>query len=1258
MPRTLPQALNAPTFPAELPITPRIDEIVELIRRNQVVIVAGETGSGKTTQLPKACLKAGLGGRGGIAHTQPRRLAARTVAARIASELGVALGAEVGYAVRFSEQTSAKTVVKVMTDGLLLNEIQRDRRLSRYECVIVDEAHERSLNVDFILGCLKLACQRRADLKVIVTSATIDVAAFADYFDGAPVVEVSGRGYPVETVYVPPEVEEPLLETLRTIATEAPAGRRDILVFQSGEREIFDNAQLVKKHFADRFDILPLYARLPAKEQQRIFATGGRQRVVLATNVAETSITVPNIGYVIDPGTARISRYSYRAKLQRLPIEPISQASAAQRAGRCGRVAPGVCYRLYGADDHGARPAYTDPELKRTNLAAVVLTMRAFRLGTVEAFPFIEPPDPRAVRDAERLLQELQALKDDALTDIGRTMARLPVDPRLARVLIEAGRTGALAEALIVVSALASQDPRLRPLDRRDQADRAHALFDQPGPDEPKNPKSDFVAFVRLWNYLESNRTEMSRSAFRRLLESRYLSPPRVREWRALHRQLLLACRDLGLRVNRKPADYGTLHCALLAGSLGFIGSKRDVEGEAASPKRRRRSPEYDGPRSMRFQVFPGSALRGAEPKWLVAAEINDTGSTYARCVATVEPAWIEVAAAHLKRASYSDPYWDAERGEAMVRERVTVYGLAVVADRARRAQDVDAARASELFVLEALVRRPRQPPARRIKARFLDRNEALARRVEERQARTRRGDLLASEKVRTAFYRARLPADICSTSAWERYAGRVAEAELDRLAMSEADLLSGVVAQGGDDDFPARLAQAGGRLPLAYKFAPGMPDDGVSLRVDLATLPQLDADALDWLVPGFFGEKCEALLRGLPKSLRRRLAPIPDRVAAILPRLSGKAYRQGNLYAALSAAVRAAAGVTIPMDQWRAGALPDHLRLNIQVRGRRGRIVDQDRDLDVLRKRLLAKVEQSIARDSGDHERHGITAFPAEGVPASMTVGTGAGRAVVYPVLVDRGKAIDLLVYPSPARRAALNRGGYARLALLADPSAGRYCRREVERDVELAMRYAPVGPLAELTDAMLLASAWYAFFEGRELPTTRDAFEARLAAERQSLVPTFQGVLATMRVVFEKRFGLAPRLAALASPALAETRADLRRQLDIVAGAGLLATLPSARLPDLPRYLDGMSMRLDGLQGRLGRDRAGMAAVQAWERRLAALSQSGAAVEELGFLVQEFRIATFSQRIGTKGKVSAKRLEAQFAAAETAVGIVARPG
>ncbi len=1258
-----PAKLERPEFPPELPITARIDEIVQLLRRNRVVIVAGETGSGKTTQLPKACLAAGLGRRGIIAHTQPRRLAARTVAARVADELGVELGAEVGYAVRFSDRTGPATRIKVLTDGLLLNELQRDRRLRRYDAVIVDEAHERSLNVDFILGCLKRLLDARRDFKVVVTSATIDVAAFAAFFDGAPVVEVSGRGYPVEVRYRESEpgdedAEGSLVEALRSIARDSPAGRRDVLVFQSGEREIFDSAQRLKREFAERFDILPLYARLPAAEQQRVFQPGARQRVVLATNVAETSITVPNIGYVVDPGAARISRYSVRSKLQRLPVERISQASAAQRAGRCGRIAPGVCYRLYSEADFAARPAYTDPELKRSNLAAVVLAMRAFRLGDIERFPFIDPPEGRAVRDAVRLLHELGALAGDELTDTGRAMARLPVDPRLARMLIEAGRTGALAEALIVVSALAAQDPRLRPLDRREAADTLHAEFERR---EAGQPGSDFLAFVNLWQWLEEAREEHTRSAFRRVLEKRFLSPPRVREWRSLHRQLLLACRDLGLRPNREPADYATLHRALLTGSLGFIGSKRepDAGGENA-PKTRRRSAEYDGARGLRFRLFPGSSLRRGAPRWLVAAEISDsaasgTGATFARCVATIEPEWIETAGGHLAKSTFSEAMWDARRGEAMVSERVTVYGLTVVAARRRRAAEVDAAAARALFVREALVGRRRQPPRMRIQADVLDRNEQLARRIEERQAKHRRGDLMVGEKARAAFYEARLPEGVCSVGTWERFVRSARPADVARLEMTEADLLAGIEQSIAADDFPSRLTVGDSTIALAYKFAPGEPDDGVTVRVDLATLPRLGDDAIDWLVPGFFEAKCEALMRGLPKALRRQLAPVPDRLRAILPLLQGPgAYRRDSLRSALSAAIRSTAGVAVPETEWRLERLPPHLRMNVEVRSGRRRVIDRDRDLAALKQRLLVKVEQAIADDGRtDFEQRGITAFPQGGVPETVTVPSSAGPALAYPVLVDRGSTVDLLLHATPKRRRALNRGGYTRLALLAEAKLARQLRREVETMPKLGMHYAPLGTLASLADALAEASAWFAFFDGRELPATAAAFEHRLQSGRGDWRIVFRDVLDHAERTLAKRTEVAGRIEGLRSPAFAAAKTDLEAQLDALVGAGFPLTTPRDRLPDLLRYLEGMLVRMEHLQGRIARDQAGMAAVAVWQQRLDALAAAGAEEADtaaLRFAIEEFRIATFSQRVGTRGKVSAKRLASQFEVAESA--------
>ena len=1263
--RPLPAALASPAFPAGLPIAERIDDIVALLRRHQVLVVAGETGSGKTTQLPKACLRAGLGRRGGIVHTQPRRLAARTVAARIAEELGVPIGAEVGYAVRFEDRTTANTVLTLMTDGLLLAELQRDPALRRYECVIVDEAHERSLNVDFILGCLKRLLPRRPELKVVVTSATIDVDAFAAYFDDAPVVTLGGRGHPVRLAHLPAAgaPEDGLLACLRTIARDAPVGPRDILVFQSGEREIFDSAQAVKRAFGERFEVLPLYARLPATEQRRVFAPGRRQRVVLATNVAETSLTVPNIGYVVDPGEARLSRYSYRAKLQRLRVEPISQASAAQRAGRCGRTAPGVCYRLYTEADFAARPAYTDPELKRTSLAAVVLAMRAFGLGDVASFPFIDPPQPRAIRDAERLLQELGALDDGKLTATGRTMARLPVDPRLARMLVEAGRRGVLAEALIVVSVLAAQDPRLRPVDRQAAADRAHARFLPTAPAAAAgHPRthSDFLVFVALWQWLDSERRRRSRREFRQALERQFLSPARVREWRAVHRQLRLACRDLGMRISTEPADYRTLHTALLAGALGCIGERRPAQaGAGAGTGKRRRPPaEYDGASGQRFRLFPGSLLARSAPRWVMAAEVSDTGHTYARCVAAVEPAWIEAVAGHIAKSSFSAPRWDRQRGEAVVEERVTVHGLAVVAGRRRRAAEVEPALARELFVLQALVRRP--PAERgaepRAEAAVLDANEALLQRLEARQALRRRADLVVGEAARCAFYLARLPADICSVATWQRHQHRHGAQAFAGLAMREADLAGGTTAEVRPEDYPTRLECGGDSLQLAYKFAPGTADDGVSLRVSAAQLARLDADRVDWLVPGFFEDKCVALVKALPKALRRRLAPAPQRLPAMLDALLAPgAYRRGPLTAALCAAALSRCGVAVPPEAWRLDAIAPHLRMNIQLRQGR-RVVDQDRDLAALRRRSHERAARSLVGDQRRGlEARGLVSFPDRGVPRSLKLADGN---VAYPALVDRGAEVDLLLQSSPQAPAEpeRNRAGYARLALLAQRNLAARLRREVERDVALASQFAPLGSAAALADAVLLAAAWQAHFEGRPLPPELAGFNASLT--RGSLASAFAATLAETRRIVAKRCAVAAGLAALAGPAFAPSVADLTAQLGEVAPRDCLVTVPGLSRSDRVRYLDGMLARIERLPGRVRQDRQGMAAVAPWQQRLDALRGTATAADAaaLGHLVQEFRMATFAQRLGAREKVSAKRLQARFAAVEAGLDASAR--
>ncbi len=1228
-------------FPEELPITPRIGDIVNRMRENRVLIVAGETGSGKTTQLPKACLAAGWGRRGMIAHTQPRRLAARTVATRIAAELGVEVGAEVGYAVRFSERVSPATVVKVMTDGLLLNDIQRDRRLKRYECVIVDEAHERSLNVDFLLGYLRRLLDRRDDLKVVVTSATIDVDTFAKHFGGAPVVEVSGRGYPVDTIYRPTDdPERGVVDALREIGSAPHAtSARDVLVFQSGEREIFETTQQLRREFEDRFEIMPLYARLPEREQQRVFRPGRRQRVVLATNVAETSITVPNIGYVIDPGFARISRYSFRAKLQQLPIEPISQASARQRAGRCGRIAPGVCYRLYGEDDFEARPPYTDPELTRTNLAAVVLAMRAFRLGDIESFPFIDPPNPRAVRDAIGLLHELEALEGDRLTELGGSMARLPVDPRLARMLVEGHRRTSLAEVLVIVSALASQDPRLRPLDRRDAADQAHAVF--------ADKTSDFLAYVNLWRWLEQTRQETTRTAFNRLLQRRFLSPSRVREWRSLHRQLVLGCRGLGMRANDIPAKPAVIHRALLTGSLGFVGVKSEPAEHTKRGTNRRRD-QYEGARGLRFSLFPGSVLARSRPKWVVAAEISTTGRTYARCVAEVAPSWIEHAAQHLVKRSYTAPGWDAKRGEAMVREQVTLYGLVVVGQRPKRAADVDPEAARRIFARAALVENDE-----RLHAPFIEHNRRLVEQLEELCAKGRRPGLMASESKRVRFYLDRLPHDVCSISAFDTFVRGAKADELATLHMTEADLVGDSTATVDERDFPTLIRIADTEIPVAYKFAPGEPDDGVSLRANSLQLMRLDRNAVDWLVPGFFEEKCLALGKGLPKSLRRRLAPLGETIRIVQERLRRPdIYRQGSLANALSDAVRACRGVEIPVDAWRMHDLPGHLRMNVQIRDSR-RIRDQDRDVDALRRRHQATTERNLTAAGRESvERRGLTEFPNTGVPESLVVEDGAYHGVLYPVLVDRRNSVDLLVRTTADGHSALNRDAYTRLAMLAASPTARELRREVEHDATLMIHFAPLGSPAALADDLVRAAFWFAYFDGSALPRSKAGFDACAKTGEEALRGMFAEVLGQARRILTRRTQVANRLDALDSPAFARSRADMARQLGNLVPSDFLRTTPRRHLADVPRYLDGMAYRIGSLHGRVQRDLAGIDKVAVWERRFAAVADqaddpASGPVAELRFLVEEFRIATFAQRIGTRGKISDKRMAVHFEAA-----------
>ena len=1271
-PAQVPRPLPAVSFPADLPISARIDEIVELIRAHPVVIIAGETGSGKTTQLPKACIRAGLGARGMIGHTQPRRLAARAAATRLAKEMNVPLGGAVGFAVRFEEAISAATLIKVMTDGLLLAETHRDRRLDAYEALIIDEAHERSLNVDFLLGYVKRLLRWRRDLKLIVTSATIDVEAFQAHFNGAPAVSVSGRGHPVDVIHEGEAADqfEAFDRCLAEINRRPAGAARDTLAFLPGEREILDAAHWLRRTWGERFEVLPLYARLPAKEQRRIFAPGARRRVVLATNVAETSITVPNVGYVIDFGLARIARYSHRSKIQRLPVERISQASAEQRAGRCGRVAPGTCFRLYSEADFESRPRYTAPEIKRSNLAAVALRMLDLRLGDIEGFPFIDPPDPRVARDALRSLGELGAVRgapngadadvarrevaDQAppdraertaprrgrragtqgvvrLTRIGQTMARLPVDPRLARILIGAARTGCLREALIVVAALSVQDPRERPPEQREAADAAHR--------QDAHKDSDFASLVQLWDALETHRANSTRAAFRAELTRRFLAPARVAEWRAVHRQLLLQAKALGWQVNRRPADYESLHRALLIGSLAFIG--RHDEGGV-----------YVGARGMKFRIFPGSPVARRAPQWLMAAEIVQTRQTYARSVAKVEAHWVEAAAGPLLKRAWDDPHWDAKRGEVMAFERATVYGLPVVERRPVRYAEVDPAAARERFAHEALA------PATLgvavgVEAPFLARNAAVAGRIAELEAQHRRQDLMVGQGAVAAFYLERLPSEVCGGKTLRDWLAGAAPATVERLAMTEADLLARLDVGASALDYPAILYVDGLALPVKYRFAPGTPDDGVSVQIGLGALPQLSQAPLDWLVPGLFERKCAALIKSLSKRLRRRLPP--GSAADLAHTLSdADRYRKGALLAAMAAHLSEAFGVDVGAKDWRPSAVEPFLHINVQVLDARRRLIDQDRDVAALRSRLHARVEREAAAPAREgYEQRGLLAFPEGGVPPKLNVGTGSEQTIAYPALRDAGDAVDLVLLTGRADQARTNRRGYSRLALLAERKLARQLRRRVADEPAMNLRYAALGAATALADELTLAVSWACFFEGRPLPTDQDGFAGRVVECRHGLATLFGDALAGVQAVLAGHAEAARRIAALTSPAFAASRADMEAHLGRLAPAEFLNRTPIQRLPDIARYLDALSHRAANLQGRVRRDLDHLGEAARWQTRLDALAAvAPEAATQVAVLVEEYRVSLFCQRLSV-GKASAQRLERLLTPLEKEAGL-----
>jgi len=1240
-------------YPAELPVSQRRDEIARAIRDHQVVVIAGETGSGKTTQIPKICLELGRGVDGQIGHTQPRRLAARTVAERIAEELGSPLGETVGYQVRFTDVSAGDTLIKLMTDGILLNELARDRQLRRYDTLIIDEAHERSLNIDFILGYLRQLLPRRPDLKVIITSATIDPERFAAAFGGAPVIEVSGRTYPVEVRYRPADEDVDQGQAISDAIDElSAAGPGDILVFLSGEREIRDTADLLAGR--DRLEVLPLevlplYGRLSAAEQHRVFerraASSHTRRVVLATNVAETSLTVPGIKYVIDPGTARISRYSYRTKVQRLPIEPISQASANQRKGRSGRTSDGICIRLYSQEDFESRPEFTDPEILRTNLASVILQMAAIGLGDVPKFPFIDPPDARNIADGLSLLAELNAFKAGRITGLGRKLARLPVDPRIGRMILEADRNGCVREVLIIASALSIQDPRERPAEAQQAADDKHRRF--------ADPDSDFVTYLNLWDYLAERQRELSSSAFRRMCRADYLSYLRVREWQDLQGQLQRLAGDLGVAVSSSSAERTRLHASLLAGLLSQVGMKAEPVrlASASAPSGRRPRAEYLGARNARFAIFPGSGLgrpsaggaggvvppgKGA-PDWIVAAELVETSRLWARTVARIEPEWVEPLAAHLVKRSYSEPHWEKKRGAAVALEKVTLYGIPLVADRKVPYGRIDPAAARELFIRHALVEGDWQTGHR-----FFAENRRLLAEAEEVEHRARRRGLVVGEDELFAFYDARIPPDVVSAQHFDTWWKQARRADSGLLTFKASDLLSDDAAEVREDSYPdvwTSQSPALESLPLSYSFEPGSETDGVTVDIPLSTLNQVNPAEFSWQVPGLRTELVTEMIRSLPKALRRDLVPAPDVAREVVARLGEPS---GDLRDAVARELRSLRGVTVPRDAWDLTRLPRHLRITVRVTDG-DRVLAEGKDVAELQRELRPRLRAVLSRAAAGITRSGLTSWNFGALPRVFREGT----VVAYPALADAGETVDVRLFETEAAARAAMWAGTRRLILLGAPSPVKSIAGGLSTRAKLALSHNPHGGVAAMFADCVHCAADYLMAEAGGPAWDREGFERLSAAVRSRLHEVTADVVTRVESALSLAHSVGARLADLRADAVQPAAADLRGQLAGLIYPGFVTATGYRRLPHLTRYLRGMERRLDKLPENPARDAASMAVAQRADQAyrqavqdLPAARRADPDVADVRWMLEELRVSLFAQTLGTQAPVSENRI------------------
>ena len=1243
-------------YPEQLPVSQKKDTIAEAIRDHQVVIVAGETGSGKTTQIPKICLELGRGVRGMIGHTQPRRIAARTVAERVADELGTPLGEAVGWKVRFTDQVNPDaTFIKLMTDGILLAEIQTDRELRAYDTIIIDEAHERSLNIDFLLGYLAQLLPKRPDLKVVITSATIDPERFSRHFGDAPIIEVSGRTYPVEVRYRPLLEEDSedadrdqitaITDAVEELMAEGPG---DILVFLSGEREIRDTADALTKKRYRSTEVLPLYARLSHAEQHRVFQQHSGRRIVLATNVAETSLTVPGIKYVIDPGFARISRYSHRTKVQRLPIEPVSQASANQRKGRCGRTSDGICIRLYSEDDFLSRPEFTDAEILRTNLASVILQMTAAGLGDIEKFPFIDPPDHRNIRDGVQLLQELGALdatqKDPRkrLTQTGRKLAQLPVDPRLARMVLEADRNGCVREVMVIAAALSIQDPRERPADKQTQADQQHARF--------RDETSDFLAYLNLWRYVREQQKERGSSSFRRMCKQEYLNFLRIREWQDIYTQLRTVAKQMGIHLNDQDAPADRVHVSLLAGLLSHIGMKDVKESKDSGPGRKDGGRnEYLGARNAKFAIFPGSALFKKPPRFVMSAELVETSRLWARVNAKIEPEWVEPLAEHLLKRTYSEPHWEKDQAAVMAYEKVTLYGVPIVAHRKVNYGRIDPEVSRELFIRHALVEGDW-----RTHHKFFADNRRLLTEVEELEHRARRRDILVDDETLFDFYEQRIPEHVVSGAHFDSWWKHKRHEQPDFLDFEREMLIRESAEAVTKADYPDSWRQGPLKFRVTYQFEPGADADGVTVHIPLQVLNQVTDEGFDWQIPGLREQVVTELIRSLPKPVRRHYVPAPNYAKAFLERAVPL---QEPLTVTMARELKRMVGVPFDAEDFDWSRVPEHLRITFRIVDERRRTLAEDKDLEALRLRLKPRARKALSRAAAaTAERSGGESLERTGL-TDWTIGTltqvfetrRAGQPVkAYPALVDDGDTVSVRLFDTEAEQQEAMWKGTRRLVLRNIPvNPAKFASEKLTNQQKLALSANPHGSMQALFDdcAMAAADRLIADFGGPVWD--EESYRKLFDKVRAEIVDTTVRAVGQVQQVLAAWQACERRLKTVRSPALLANLRDVREQLDALVHPGFVTAAGLRRLPDLMRYLVAVDRRLQQMPANVQRDTTRMEKVREMQDEYAWLLEQmpqgrpvPRQVLDVRWMIEELRVSYFAHALGTAHPVSDKRI------------------